>query len=107
MALSTRARFGGLGGALALGVLGIAYAADGTAGPRPHHRRRQRLRHRGAAPGTEGQHPADGKDCPEGSGGSDFGSGSGELGEQGERGGGTGSLAPQESSPAPVDQADA
>jgi len=40
---------------------------------------------------------------PEGSGGSDFGSGSGELGEQGERGGGTGSLAPQESSPAPTD----
>jgi hypothetical protein len=91
MALSTRARIAGIGGALALGVLGatgIAYAGDGTAttpqyvttvddGTTQDGTRQ--------APSGEGRGAGGREDCPEGSGG----------GQQGDRGrGGTESPAP-------------
>jgi hypothetical protein len=82
MALSTRAKLAGLGGALALGLLGatgVAYATDGTATPQyvtsvddgsTQYGTRQ-------AP-ADGSRPEGGReDCPEKGGGSGGSGGSG------------------------------
>ena len=102
MALSTRAKLAGLGGALALGVLGatgVAYAAGGNGTPQYVTTVDDGTTRYGQQAPGDGERPA-GKDCPEGARG-----GPGERDGQG--GGGTGSPAPQESSPAPFDPADA
>ncbi len=102
MALSTRAKLAGLGGALALGVLGatgVAYAADGSGTAQYVTTVDDGTPQYGQQAPADGERPA-GKDCPEGAGG-----GSGE--QDGQGGGGTGSPAPQESTPAPFDPADA
>ena len=93
MALSTRVRLAGLGGVLALGVLGatgIAYAADGTGGTSYVTTVDDGTARSGSqqAPGDRAPRSGDREDCPEKGGGS------------GEGAGGTGSAAPQESAPA-------
>ena len=110
MALSTRAKLAGLGGALALGVLGatgVAYAAgDGTGTPRYVTTVDDGTAAYGQqAPGDSGR-PA-GKDCPEGAG-----RGPGEPdGGSGGNGGNGGSPAPATpatpSGSAPANPADA
>ena len=86
MALSTRAKLAGLGGALALGVLGatgVAYAADGTATPQYVTTVDDGTTPEGSqqAPApSEGQRSGDREDCPEKSGDS---GGSGEQGDNG------------------------
>jgi hypothetical protein len=90
MALSTRAKLAGLGGALALGVLGatgVAYAGDGTAIPRYVTTVDDGTTQDGTrqAPSREGRGAGGREDCPKGTGG----------GRQGDGGqGGTGSPAP-------------
>ncbi len=96
MALSTRAKLAGLGGALALGVLGatgVAYAGgDATGTPQYVTTVDDGTTGYGQQAPAYGERQADGKDCPEGAGGG--------SGEQGGGNGGTGSPAPQESAPA-------
>jgi hypothetical protein len=94
MALSTRAKLAGLGGAFALGVLGatgVAYAGDGPASPQYVTTVDDGATQSGQPAPADGERPA-GKDCPEGSGG---------------RGGGTESPAPPRSESAPATPADA
>ena len=104
MALSTRAKIAGLGGALALGVLGatgVAYAAgDGTGTPRYVTTVDDGTAAYGQQAPGDGGRPA-GKDCPEGAGGQRGpGNGPGE--------GGSGSPAPATpSGSAPANPADA
>lgn len=79
MALSTRAKLAGLGGALALGVLGatgVAYAADGTgASPQYVTTVDDGTTGYGTQPApAEGSRPDGGReDCPDRSGGSGTG----------------------------------
>ena len=75
MALSTRARIAGIGGALAIGVLGAggaAYAAGGTDAPTY-----VQVVEESTAPGTGGWSA---EDCPEGAGGGTQGDGTAEGG---------------------------
>lgn len=85
MALSTRAKLAGLGGALALGVLGatgVAYAADGSASPQYVTTVDDGTARYGQP--ADGGRTADGKDCPEGAG---------PQSDQGDQGGGAASPA--------------
>ena len=74
MALSTRARIAGVGGALAIGLLGaggVAYATGGDELGTPAY---VTVVDEGAAPGGT---TADREDCPEGAGSGGSGTGSG------------------------------
>ncbi|CAA9280117.1 MAG: hypothetical protein AVDCRST_MAG41-3469 [uncultured Corynebacteriales bacterium] len=69
MALSTRARIAGLGGAVAIGLLGaggVAYAAGGGATDTPTYVTVVDEGTTPATPATPGERS--GKDCPEGTG---------------------------------------